>query len=247
MKYSIITSLTVIAITASGIAVGQTQVPNTFQAGQPARAADVNSNFDAVEAAIDSNASRIEANETAVQNNTLSISQLGSTSGVSVFTRDGLELGKFLAMRRINTRDSVIYVVSNKGYVLSVSAAGNEHDYGERRAIGFSGLDCTGDAYVIASQPWLSPWGFDVGGIASAGPDGSVRRFYTERGGAMQLDVPLQSLQARDGTGGNSTVPGCNNAAYSFDAFRAYPNDVAITGVSDTPPVGPLVMGIPLP
>jgi hypothetical protein len=42
-------------------ATAQTQVPNDFQAGQPARAAEVNENFDALEAAIDQNASDIQA------------------------------------------------------------------------------------------------------------------------------------------------------------------------------------------
>ena len=37
----------------TGVAVGQTEVPNTFQAGQPAKAAEVNANFDAIESAID--------------------------------------------------------------------------------------------------------------------------------------------------------------------------------------------------
>ena len=37
----------------------QTQVPNDFSAGTPARAAEVNENFDALEAAIDQNASDI--------------------------------------------------------------------------------------------------------------------------------------------------------------------------------------------
>jgi len=40
-------------------AVGQTQVPNTFQTGQPARAAEVNENFDTLEAAVDQNADDI--------------------------------------------------------------------------------------------------------------------------------------------------------------------------------------------
>jgi hypothetical protein len=43
----------------AGSAFGQTQVPNTFEAGQPARAADVNANFDALETAIDQNTTTI--------------------------------------------------------------------------------------------------------------------------------------------------------------------------------------------
>ena len=43
----------VVALTYSGLAVGQTQVPNTFGAGQPARASEVNENFQALATAVD--------------------------------------------------------------------------------------------------------------------------------------------------------------------------------------------------
>ena len=42
----------VVTLIISGVAFGQTQVPNTFQAGQPARAAEVNENFSTLESAI---------------------------------------------------------------------------------------------------------------------------------------------------------------------------------------------------
>jgi len=49
-----ITGTTIVfALAYAAAAVAQTEVPNTFQAGQPARAAEVNANFDALEAAID--------------------------------------------------------------------------------------------------------------------------------------------------------------------------------------------------
>ena len=41
-------------------ALAQTSVPHDFQAGQPARASEVNENFDALEAAIDQNAGELE-------------------------------------------------------------------------------------------------------------------------------------------------------------------------------------------
>ena len=44
----------------SGVAIGQTQVPNDFTAGEPARAAEVNANFDALETAVDQNAAAIQ-------------------------------------------------------------------------------------------------------------------------------------------------------------------------------------------
>jgi hypothetical protein len=46
-------------LTFSVATFGQTEVPHTFTAGEPARAAEVNENFDALEAAIDVNATAI--------------------------------------------------------------------------------------------------------------------------------------------------------------------------------------------
>ena len=46
-------------LTVSNPGFGQTAVPNTFEAGQPARAAEVNANFDALESAIETNATAI--------------------------------------------------------------------------------------------------------------------------------------------------------------------------------------------
>jgi hypothetical protein len=49
----------VLLLAFSATTFAQTQVPNDFQAGTPARAAEVNANFDALEAAIDANATAI--------------------------------------------------------------------------------------------------------------------------------------------------------------------------------------------
>lgn len=61
---------------ASGNALAQMQVPNDFTAGQPARAAEVNENFDALASAVDQNASDISANLEAIQTNAAAIEAL---------------------------------------------------------------------------------------------------------------------------------------------------------------------------
>ena len=43
----------------AGVSNAQTQVPNTFQSGQPARASEVNENFDVLETAINQNTTAI--------------------------------------------------------------------------------------------------------------------------------------------------------------------------------------------
>ena len=45
---SITRVLGIVALMIWGSVLAQTQVPNTFQSGQPARAADVNANFSTV-------------------------------------------------------------------------------------------------------------------------------------------------------------------------------------------------------
>jgi hypothetical protein len=55
IRYTIV----LVMILAAGLTYAQTQVPNVFQSGQPARASEVNENFNALESAIDSNATAI--------------------------------------------------------------------------------------------------------------------------------------------------------------------------------------------
>ena len=57
---SISRALGIIALMLSGSLFAQTQVPNTFQAGQPARAAEVNENFSTLSDAVNTNAAAIQ-------------------------------------------------------------------------------------------------------------------------------------------------------------------------------------------
>lgn len=57
---SITRVLGIVGLLVSGSIFAQTQVPNVFQAGQPAIAAEVNDNFSTLESAIDTNASDIQ-------------------------------------------------------------------------------------------------------------------------------------------------------------------------------------------
>ena len=57
----------VIVLMISGNIYAQTQVPNTFQTGQPARAAEVNANFSTLESAANQNAADILTNNSAMQ------------------------------------------------------------------------------------------------------------------------------------------------------------------------------------
>jgi len=61
MKTSIRNSLVFLGLLVTGIAAAQTEVPNAFTAGTPAKAAEVNENFDTLEMAIDQNATDIQS------------------------------------------------------------------------------------------------------------------------------------------------------------------------------------------
>lgn len=245
-------SVCTFALSASAIALGQTEVPNTFQAGQSARAADVNANFDTVESAIDANSARIDANETATQNNTLSISQMGGASGVGAFDQNGRELGKFMGMRRINADDNTFYVISSKGFVFAIDASGNVDNYLEKSHLYYTGVDCTGNAYINRSG-WLNGWALHTGVVTRAGPINSEGLFYTERGGSQQFDVSIQSVQYVGNTVTTNNalgIPGCYNSAptggpTSVHGFVAIPNDEGVTDVLENPPVGAVVLGTP--
>jgi len=73
---------TLAAIVFSGAASAQVTVPNTFAAGQPARAADVNANFQALATAINSLAARVSK---------LEGSNLTATDFVGTYTLNRLQ------------------------------------------------------------------------------------------------------------------------------------------------------------
>jgi len=57
------------------VIAGEVDVPNTFSAGTPARAAEVNQNFEALETGIDDNAQRLDTLEMAAQAPTIDVLQ----------------------------------------------------------------------------------------------------------------------------------------------------------------------------
>jgi hypothetical protein len=65
------------SLIGSTLAQAQTQVPHTFQSGQPARAAEVNENFDTLEQAVDQNAADIAELQQASSFNWMGVWQFG--------------------------------------------------------------------------------------------------------------------------------------------------------------------------
>lgn len=69
----------------AAVAIGQTEVPNTFQAGQPARASEVNANFSSLVSAIDQNADEIQSLQAATQ-----LTWFGRYAGGTAYPADAL-------------------------------------------------------------------------------------------------------------------------------------------------------------
>jgi hypothetical protein len=78
--------LAAICMFMSGVAIGQTQVPNTFQAGTPAKAAEVNANFAAVATAANDNAQNIADSSSVLANVSQNVS--GNTQNIAANTQN---------------------------------------------------------------------------------------------------------------------------------------------------------------
>jgi hypothetical protein len=287
---------TILLFLFAGSALAQTQVPNTFEAGQPARADEVNANFDALESAIDQNAADIQSipagpegpqgpagpqgpmgppgpqgvqgpqgeagpqgqqgpegpqgppgadlsnevsileGEQAVQNDRLDALEASTDSlfksGIPVYAQ-GQVLGSWLGQ----ASNSRVKLVSPKGFLFDVEVAGDvsaANNYlGPSKEIYFDGANCTGRAFISAN-PTIE---IVVGSVfASEGAPSPA--YFTLRGSfSEESNVATASIAANDT---------CTNRFETFTRIlEVFPNDEAITGVSNQAPSGPLVISIP--
>ncbi len=248
-------SISCLALFAIGTAVADDlTIPNTFTSGTPARAADVNANFAAVEASVDDNAADIAANtggvasnsasvaantsaiatnQTAITANATAISLLTVGSGVMVYSQ-GVPIGRLLSAG--GNSDSPLFVLSDKGFVFQTNTDNlSPNGYlGREERIYFSGADCTGDAFVTTGE---YVWERAIGSVFRSEVFGPSFAYYTPRGSSVMPNTPFLSFN-----NGNT----CNNANPGVEyLYPAFPNDEAITGVPNTAPTFPLTIGLP--
>ena len=128
-------------------------LPNTFTAGTPARAADVNANFTAVEASVDdnaadivtnstdigsnavasqANASEIATNNAAIQANAAAIGGLTAGSGIQVYA-NGNPIGRLVTIWGTSTA----FMQSDMGYMFEGDINGG--GYLVERTVYYSG------------------------------------------------------------------------------------------------------------
>jgi hypothetical protein len=181
-------------------------VPNEFAPGTPARSADVNENFAAVETAVNDNDSRITANTAAI----------AQGAAVLVYDGAGNSLGVLV---NIADDECCISIATPEGYIFSVnladgSAAGTSTSAGQ---LYFESTNCTGTAYHHEPAGFLSRL-YDLSGI--------LRWYYSDRESIAVSNITMNSASSQAGC-----VPLDFPFAFEF-VWPATLNDPAVTGVS---------------
>ena len=224
IKCSAVAFLLVSAVAAQA----QTQVPHTFQSGQPALAVEVNANFDAIEAGIDANSNSlqtvqesvasitasVDANIGSISQNSAAIAEgdaaLASRLGAVVLDGNGDEIGQLIS---IGENLWSLIAINQSGYIQSVSFQDGTVGSG---ALVYESTDCSGTPYAIDTFGGHVQRYFDALGNPSL--------YYVEKSAVTVSNFTLGSL---------SFESGC---FAQFDAGRTvWPvsiNDPAVTGVS---------------
>ena len=238
---TIFASLTVVATVNA-----QTQVPHDFQAGTPARAAEVNENFTAVEMGIDQNASDIAVNtndlanhDLSIQDNSAAISALSTGIGIQVFSQ-GISIGRLIGTDGTDFKQAALYLISNQGYLFRIlrgvtpSSPPVFGDYIEPEAILFDGAGCTGNAWVqLVNVGYADEFGLVIRDRFE--PSSNI--WYVTRGSQVSPSVNYQSFTtSTECVESVGTVP---------DVYPLLPNDEAITGVLTAAPTRPYTLGAP--
>lgn len=109
MKHLLYAICIMLTGTATELQAGSLNVPNTFSAGTPAVAAEVNANFEATKNAVDDNDTRITTNADAISVNSTAIGSLDSSKQ----NRVNMICGTGYAIRAINADGSVVCEFDN--------------------------------------------------------------------------------------------------------------------------------------
>jgi hypothetical protein len=228
-----------IALRLAGVAVfllsnestaSSVNIPNTFISGTPARAEEINQNFDAVKLAVDDNAAVIAQLMTRLQQ-----LETQPVSGQPVFLKaDGRNVGVVLGKSTSYTALTEQYdALSFQEYFFVVSAqTGNLVG---SHTIYYSGANCTGQAYISVDQlkSMPSPRGLytkhqgEVFGARFAG-DSSAAYYVAEDTESVSI-TPVSAADSNTCSGGSF-----QHQFKQIDAYPALPNDPDITGVENS-------------
>jgi hypothetical protein len=180
------------------------------------------------------NEAAIAANVDAIQTNSDSITTLFSLGGVQAYSQS-VPLGRVLGVKLTVGNGSNVTLVSDEGFVFTTELTDGGSYLDQTSELYFSGPTCSGNTFAsgTGSERVVSYGGL---GVVFRGPVNSPSSaFYTVRGEAAIIR-PYQSLIS------NGT---CLEQVSVRLLYRAFPNDVAITGVSNVRPAGQVVIGVP--
>lgn len=212
--------------TATGQA--QTQVPYDFQSGEPARAAEVNANFDALEAGIDANSSSleavrasvdsisasVEANVSAISNNSAAIAEgdaaLASRLGALVLDGNGEEIGQLIS---IGENLWTLIAINQSGYIQNISIQDGTLGSG---VLVYESSDCSG-----------TPYASDTFG-------GHVQRYFDTLGNPSLYYIDKSAVATSNFNSGSlSFEGGCfTQGDIGRNVWPVSINDPTVTGVS---------------
>ncbi len=226
-------SALVITFLYSTMAIGQTEVPNTFQSGQPARAAEVNDNFTTLESAVNDNSTDIASNTTAIISNDGAI-QANSQTIAAVATiaiprvkANGQDIGTLFSSLWSDEEPLSIFlwVVSDAGYLFSIYMPGSgiaTPGAIRPRIVEFSTTNCTGQAYLPSSNDQLK-WLLGSGVVFAFFGNDPLDVYYSPSGSVSMSGIVTQSRLIDSG---------CEQPiSSSTDLIAVFPNDPLVTGV----------------
>ena len=198
-----------------GAAADSLSVPNDFVSGQPAKAAEVNANFSAVESSVNDNDARITANSNA----------FAQYAAPVVLDGDDNLIGMLVDIDQ--DVEPAVVVLTPQAYFVSIQLGGGSL-FNYPGMMFFATSNCSGTPY--SNSPAGNVFGaFDAAGVPAL--------FYTDRASVAIADFNYLSY----GTQSSCTTM---SGTLDF-AWPAVPNDPAVTGVSDQVYSLPIQIGQP--
>lgn len=209
-------------------------IPNTFEPGTPARAEDMNTNFNAVKAAVDDNDTRISQLITKLDQ--LETQPVGQSS---IFLKsNGQNIGIVIGKSTNYTALTEQYdTLSFEGYFFIVSAQSGS--LVGLHTIYYSQPNCTGQAYIPVDQLQNppSPRGiytkFQGEVFSNRFASDSIPAYYVAQDTGSVAVTPVSAASLGTCSGGEF-----QHTFRQIDAYPASPNDPSVTGVEnsyDTP------------